>query len=365
MRDNAKPKRVSPFVSVWELTRVRLLETIREPEAVFWVFVFPVLLALALGIAFRNRPPDLARVAVLAGAHGAESLAKALTAPDEIAVQVLDRTAASRSLHIGKVDLVVDVEQQDPPEASGPLNHVTYAYDPTRPEGRAARLLADRALQKSFGRADVITAEDHVITEPGDRYIDFLIPGLIGMNLMGSGMWGVGYAMVNARNRKLLKRFVATPMRRSHFLLSFILSRLVYLVPEVAVLIAFGWLAFGVGVQGSVTGLAVVAMTGAMTFAALGLLVGARTDSFEVASGWMNFVMLPMWLASGSFFSYERFPAITHPFIKALPLTAVNDALRAIMTDGRSVFSVWPQMAVMILWCVLPFVLALRVFKWR
>jgi ABC-2 type transport system permease protein len=242
---------------------------------------------------------------------------------------------------------------------------LSYEFDPTRPESRSARLLADQAVQQAYGRRDAAVVGEHAVTEPGGRYIDFLIPGLIGMNLMGSGMWGVGYAIVNARNRKLLKRFVATPMRRSHFLWSFVLSRLLYLVPEVAVLVAFAWLVFDVTVQGSIGGVALMSIAGAVTFSGLGLLVGARTESFEVASGWMNFVMLPMWLLSGSFFSYERFPSFTHPLIKVLPLTAVNDGLRALMSDGAEFWTVWPEFAVLVLWGVITFGLALRLFKWR
>jgi len=242
---------------------------------------------------------------------------------------------------------------------------VTYRYDTTRPEGRAARLAADDALQRALGRPDQLSTRDERVAQPGNRYIDFLIPGLVGLNLMGSGMWGLGFAVVQARTRKLLKRFAATPMRRSHYLLSFMLSRLVGLVFEVVVVIGFGWLLFGVAVRGSLFDLAVVSLLGSLTFAGIGLLVAARPTTIEGVSGWMNLVQLPMWLLSGSFFSYERFPKVAHPLIRALPLTALNDALRAVINDGTPLVANWPAVAVMAAWCGVSFALALRMFRWQ
>ena len=353
-RPGARPR---PLV---ELTRARLLEFMREPEAVFWVFVFPVLLALALGVAFRARPPERLRAVVVGGNPASARVAELLAAARDLDVTVLARAEAARALRAGRADVVVETG----PDGGPPLA-VTYRYDLTRSEGRAARLAADDALQRGLGRGDRLAAREEPVTEPGTRYIDFLIPGLVGLNLMGSGMWGLGFAVVQARTRKLLKRFAATPMRRSDYLLSFILSRLVGLVLEVAVVVGFGWLLFGVAVHGSIVALAVVALLGALMFAGIGLLVAARPRTVEGVSGWMNLVQLPMWLASGSFFSYERFPAAAHPFIRALPLTALNDTLRAVMNDGARLAACWPALAVMVAWCVASFALALKLFRWQ
>ena len=171
--------------------------------------------------------------------------------------------------------------------------------------------------------------------------------------------------IVTARGRKLLKRFAATPMRRSHYLLSFIFSRLIFLAVEVAAVLAFAWLAFGVVVRGSLVALAVVSLIGGLTFSGLGLLVAARPRTVEGVSGLMNLVMLPMWLLSGTFFSSARFPTPLQPFIKALPLTALNDSMRAVMNDGVSLASNWSQVGVMLAWGVLSFAIALRIFRWQ
>jgi len=338
-----------------ELTRVRVLEFVREPEALFWVFVFPVLLALALGVAFRNRPAERVRVAVTGEGVAVARMAGELGGEPSLEVQRLDPPAAAEALRKGRVDVLV--------EASG--SGLTYRFDPTRPEGTAARLAVDDALQRARGRVDPV--ETHVLpaTGAGGRYIDFLIPGLVGLNLMGSGMWGIGFSVVVARTRKLLKRFAVTPMRRSQYLASYALSRLLFLTPEIAAIVGFGWLVFGVEVRGSLAALTTVSLAGAFAFAGLGLLVAARPTTIEAVSGWMNLVMLPMWVLSGSFFSSDRFPDAFQPVIKLLPLTALNDALRAVMNDGAPLHATWSELLVLAVWGAASFVLALKLFRWK
>jgi ABC-2 type transport system permease protein len=342
-----------------ELSRTRVLEFIREPEAIFWVFVFPVLLAAGLGIAFRSRPAEMPRAAVVAGDEASSWVAEALQKSGRVEVMELGQGAADQALRTGKVDVEV--------KAAGPASspRVIYRYDPQRSDSRTARALVDDVLQRAFGRTDQLAARDEPVTQPGDRYIDFLIPGLIGLNLMGSGLWGVGFSLVLTRTRNLLKRFAVTPMRRSQFLLSYALSRLVFLVLEVAALVGFGWLAFDVSVHGSFVALTVVVLLGGATFSGVGLLLAARPKTVEGVSGWMNLVMLPMWVVSGSFFSYHRFPDAVQPVIRALPLTALNDALRAVVNDGAPLLASWRELLIMGGWGLVCFVIALRIFRWK
>jgi ABC-2 type transport system permease protein len=336
-----------------QLSLARMREFVREPEAIFWVFGFPIVMAFALGIAFRNRGPGELRVAVARGA-GDSVLAATLDRSPRLAAVVLDSATARLQLRTGRVALLV--------VPGAPL---VYRYDSTRTESRLARLEVDDALQHARGRTDVVAVRDERVTEPGSRYIDFLIPGLLGMNLLGSGIWGVGFAVVQARQKKLLKRFMATPMRKSHYLLAFILSRLVFLFVEVVALIGFGWLVFGVGVRGSWLLLVGVTVLGSLAFAGLGLLVASRARTIEGVSGLMNLVMLPMWILSGTFFSYARFPDAMIPFVKALPLTDLNDALRAVMIDGASAAQIAMPLAIVALWGAVSFTLALKIFRWR
>ena len=338
---------------MFQLALARMREFSREPEAVFWVFGFPIVLAFALGLAFRNTGPGELQVGVAAGA-GDQAFAASLDSSPRLAATVLDTATARLRLRTGRIALLVL-----------PGDPVVYRYDSTRTDSRLARLEVDDVVQRARGRTDPAVVRDDRVAAPGSRYIDFLIPGLLGMNLLGSGIWGVGFSVVQARQKKLLKRFMATPMRRSHYLLSFILSRLVFLILEVAALVGFGRLMFGVGVRGSFATLAGITVLGAFAFAGLGLLVASRARTIEGVSGLMNLVMLPMWILSGTFFSYARFPEAMIPFVKALPLTALNDALRAVMIDGAGLASLGTPLAIVAGWGAVSFAIALKIFRWR
>lgn len=339
-----------------ELTMARIREFLRQPEAVFWVFGFPLLMSFALGIAFRNAAPERLPIAVESTAGNAVETAAALSRADTLLGKVMAPEEAAQALRTGKVALIV--------RAAG-AGSFDYRFDPARPESRTARLAVDDALQRAAGRRDIVAVREETSTEPGARYIDFLIPGLLGLNLMGNGLWGLGFAIVQARTQKLLKRLAATPMKRWHFLLSFMLSRLAFLVLEVAAILSFGYFVFGVRIHGSLAGVLLIALLGAIAFAGIGLLVAARTRTIEGVSGLMNLVMLPMWLLSGSFFSAARFPDLLQPFIKALPLTAVNDALRAVMNEGAALPAVAMPLGVLAAWGLVSFVIALRIFRWQ
>ena len=336
-----------------EITRVKFLEFIREPEAIFWVLVFPVLLSLALGVAFRSKPPEALAIAVQEGSGAAEAR-EALAKDRGLSPRILSEAESREALRAGRVALVV---------VPGPT--VTYWFDDTRDESRVARLAADAALQSSAGRVDAVAASDRLMTEKGSRYIDFLVPGLLGMNLMGTGMWGIGFSIVTARSRGLLKRLIATPMRKRHYLVGQRLGRMAFLIPEVGLLVGFAALVFDVPVRGSLVTLAIVTLLGGMAFTGIGLLVAARPRTIEGVSGLMNFVMLPMWIFSGVFFSPARFPDVLQPAIHALPLTALNDALRAVMLDGATLARVGPELAIVAGWGAAAFTAALVLFRWK
>jgi ABC-type multidrug transport system permease subunit len=342
---------------MYQLALSRMREFYREPEAVFWVFGFPIVLAFALGLAFRNTGPGKLQIGVASG-PGDSAMAATLGASPRLTASVLDTATARLRLRTGRIALFVI------PRGGGG-DSVVYRYDSTRTESGLARLEVDDVLQRARGRKDLVAVRDDRVVAPGSRYIDFLIPGLLGMNLLGSGIWGVGFSVVQARQRKLLKRYMATPMRRSHYLLSFILSRLVFLIVEVVALVGFGWLLFGVAVRGSFASLAGITILGSFAFAGLGLLVASRAKTIEGVSGLMNLVMLPMWILSGTFFSYSRFPDVMIPFVKALPLTALNDALRAVMIDGAAVTTLGTPLAIVVAWGAVSFVIALKIFRWR
>jgi ABC-type multidrug transport system permease subunit len=338
--------------AIVELASTRFKEFLRETEALFWVFAFPILLALALGFAFREKAPDKIPIGVVAGAH-AQARLELLARSPALLPRTYSAEEGARALRTGKISLLVEDGQA-----------VVFRFDPTRPDSRMARLEANDALQRGAGRKDLITTKDVRSSEPGARYIDFLIPGLIGMNLMGTGMWSIGFNVVTARSRKLLKRLVATPMRRSEYLAAQFLARIGFLVLELATVVIFARLVFGVRVTGSYGTFALICFLGAMTFSAIGLLIASRVTTIEGVSGLMNLVMMPMWICSGVFFSYERFPDAVKPLIRALPLTAINDALRGVINEGLTLTQVLPQIAILLAWTVVSFVVGLKIFRW-
>jgi ABC-type polysaccharide/polyol phosphate export permease len=340
---------------LYQLTIVRYLEFVREPEALFWTFIFPVLLTAGLGLAFRSRPPETAKIGVLEGAT-VEAVAGPLAADARLEVQRLDDSAAAQALRTGKIALLVV------PVAGG---GVIYRFDDARPEARTARQLTDDVLQRAAGRSDPVPVSEELVRERGSRYIDFLVPGLLAMGLMGNGIWGIGFSIVDQRRKKLLKRLIATPMSRAEYLASFILSRFGWLILEVLVLVGFGVWVFGVPLRGSLLVLSGVSVLAALTFGGVGLLIAARPRTIEGASGLMNVAMLPMWVFSGVFFSATNFPAGMQPFIQALPLTAAVDALRATMLEGASLAQLAPDLGILAAWMVGSFTIALKIFRWQ
>jgi ABC-2 type transport system permease protein len=334
-----------------QLTVVRFREFLREPEALFWVFVFPIVLAAGLGIAFRNRPPEVLKVGAVT-----DQLTATLAAEKLLDVTKYSAESGEQALRTGKIALLAEPSSAE---------QIVYRYDETNPDGRTARMLADRAVQRAAGRIDPVSTTDRLILESGARYIDFLLPGLLGMNLMGSGIWGLTFAMVDARRKKLMKRLIATPMPRHYYLLSFLLSRLLLLVVEVVLLAGFGVLVFQVPMRGSWLGLFGLCIVGSLSFSAIGLLIASRVQTIEAASGLTNLVMMPMWVVSGVFFSAQRFPDAVQPVIRALPLTALIDALRAYMLQAEPLSHLAPQLGTLAAWLVVCFALALKLFRWR
>jgi ABC-2 type transport system permease protein len=342
---------------IFQLTLARLRDFIREPEAVFWVFGFPVLMTVLLGIAFREKPVDKITIDVQEGTYAA-SAENTLKAAGPFKVATCAEVTCRMRLRTNKTDLVVV-------SAEGTGQAFDYLYDPTRNESLLAKNRVDDALQRASGRKDSFAPKDREFKEPGGRYIDFLIPGLMGMGIMMGGLWGIGFVTVDMRIRKLLKRFLATPMKKTHFLAGIMISRMCFLIPEVVILIVFSRIAFGVRIYGSIFATAFLVVLGSLAFSGIGLLVASRAKTLEAVSGLMNVTMMPMWVLSGIFFSASRYPDIAQPFIKVLPLSALLDALRAVMIDGASVFSQMYQVGILTVWAIVTFAIALKIFRWQ
>jgi ABC-2 type transport system permease protein len=342
---------------LWQLVLARLRDFYREPEAVFWVYGFPLLLAVGLGIAFWNRKPDPVQVDVQETPYATdESVLVERLHEAGIKAELHSADECRQRLRNGKTALYIVTESDG----------YRYVYDEAIAESLAARYQVDAAIVRwRTGSAVNWQTADDLVSEPGNRYIDFLMPGLMGLNIMGGGMWGVGFVIVDMRVRKLLKRLLATPMRKSDFLLAILGSRLVMLLPEMALLLLVGVFGFGMPFRGSLLALVLVIVIGAASFAGIGLLCASRAEKSETISGLMNLVMLPMWLLSGTFFSSKRFPDVAQPFIQALPLTQLNDALREVLLEGASLPAIAWRLAILAAWGGVCFVLALKWFRWQ
>lgn len=344
-----------------QLVMARVREFVREPEVLFWVYGFPILMTIGLGIAFRNKPVEKVVVAIVEGSYSAstDEALKSASGPTKFEAEIVSAAEAKQRLRTGRVDLVVTEERADEkPE-------FVYEFDPTRSQSVLARSAVDDQLQRAAGRSDVAEVKVVEVNEPGGRYIDFLVPGLLGMSLMGGGLWGVGFVIVDMRVRKLLKRFLATPMKKADFMMGVMISRMLIMVPEVLALLVFARYAFGVVNYGSVTAVALLVLLGATMFSGIGLMVASRAKTIEAVSGMMNLVMVPMWIFGGIFFSPERFPAALQPVVQALPLTPLISSLRAVMQEGKSLAELATPIGIMLAWGVVSFALALKWFRWR
>jgi len=339
-----------PFI---ELVLARLREFAREPEAVFWAFIFPILMSVTMALAFPRGGTKPALVGIEPG-EGAAALRQALSREPGVVVRDVPAGGEARALREGEVHLLVV-----------PATPPVYRFDPARDESRVARLLVDAALKRAAGRDDPWIAREDPVDVPGSRYVDWLIPGIIGLSIMGTSMWGIGFAIVQARMRKLLKRLVASPMRKREYLLAQVAGRLVLLAPEAAVPLVFGVAVLGMPVRGSIFSTAMVCLAGALSFGGVGLLLASRARTFEAISGLMNLSTVPMWVVSGVFFSASNFPQPMQPIIQALPLTALVNALRDVILEGAGLGSVTRELAVLAGWGIGGFVIALRIFRWR
>ena len=338
---------------VLAVTKITFREFWRSPEAVFWTYGFPLLMAVVLGFAFQPKPPEPVVLAVVAG-PGADELAGVLSRSERFVVERLPAAEADRALARGRITLLL----------RGSLTEPTLRADPTRPEAELARLLVERTLRDARDGPGA-PVDTEVEDRPGSRYIDFLIPGLIGLNLLGAGMWGIGFNLVLLRIQNLLRRLFATPMRPREFLLGYMLGRFVLVIPEAAAIALFGAVLWGVPFRGSLLAACLLVIVGGLAFSGLGCLLATRARTIEGIAGLMNAFQLPMWLLGGVFFSTDHLTGIVRWAADCMPLTHLNRALRDVMLEPGGLYEVlWP-LGGLSAFSLLCFVLALRWFRWN
>lgn len=326
---------------------------LRERSFLFWTYVFPILVVSTLGIAFTSKPSVRFVVDIQAEPNG-QHLLQPLNSHPELSVALHDAASCRNRLRESVSDAFVVAH------ASG---SVEYHFDEHSEKAMLAVQAVNQSIQAAAGRVDPIQTR-YVATQQGMRYIDFLVPGVLGMHLLGGGLWGIGFVVVDMRIRKLLKLYAATPVRRWEFLTAIIISRLLFIFPQAILLILFSKLVFGLRLDGSVLASGLILTLGGIQFGAIGLLITSRAKTVDAASGIINLVSFPLWAFCGVFFSYQRFPEFFHPLIKILPLTPLLDSLRAVMMQGKSLVSQWPEILIILLWLMASLALASRRFRW-
>jgi len=365
---------------LWQLTISYSRELIREPGVLFWGIVFPILMSLGLGIAFTQKTDVVRKVAVVdasvdstsiqhflltkAEAHpdaATDSFRYSYTIPDK---QMGNTTFLFREtgwkeamilLKRGQINVIL-TEQNGKPE---------YHFDPRNPDAQLTYIKLSGVLNGKVVNTPQDNGEIKPLTLAGTRYIDFLVPGLIAMNAMMSCMWGISYGIIDRRSKKLLRRMVATPMKKTNFLIAFITVRFVMNFIESALLVLVTWLVFGVTIQGSIPGLLAIFMAGNLAFAGIAIFVSSHTANTEIGNGLINLVVMPMMVLSGIFFSYHNFPDWSIPVIQKLPLTMLADGIRGIFNEGLGLADIALPFVILSAIGVFFFWLGLRFFKWH
>lgn len=363
---------------LFRLTNSYIKELIREPAVLFWGILFPILMAWGLGIAFTKQGDLIRTVAIVkhndllyktgnsilfdfleknAGKkNGNYSITISNKKLEKITLNFKECkwNEAYALLKKGNVTIIIEDYRK----------YVNYHFDPASSE--AQMLFQQISGMLTSGVKFFALHEDEIkpLTISGTRYVDFLIPGLLSMGIMMSTMWGISYTVIERRSKKLIRRMVATPMKKSNFLIALIIARFIMNVIEALLLFLFSWLYFGTSIQGNLFALLVVFIAGNIAFSGIAVLISSHTSNPEIGNGLINAIVTPMMVISGIFVSYHNFPDWTLPVIRNLPLTMLADSVRSIFNEGAGFAQIWFEVLVLLLTGTVSFFLGLKIFKW-
>jgi ABC-2 type transport system permease protein len=374
------------FRQLWQLITALFREIIREPGVLFWGILFPILMSLGLGLAFTKKADVIRKVAIInlsdRSSAGSENSAVVGFLQKQCEKNPSDDSKAWKWKYTIKDDklgnsifLFYNMKWDDAVRllkrgtinvlVLGNADSVEYHFDPMNPDAqltylKLSTIVGNRQIQTTQGNSEI-----KPLTVTGTRYIDFLVPGLIAMGVMMSSMWGISYGIIEKRSKKLLRRLVATPMRKSHFLIALIAVRITMNFIESLVLFLFALFAFSMTIQGNISALILMFLAGNIAFAGIAVFVSSHTSNTEVGNGLINFVVFPMMVLSGIFFSYQNFPDWSLPVIKNLPLTMLTDGIRSIFNEGAGYHEVTVPILILLAIGTLFFSIGLKIFKWH
>jgi ABC-2 type transport system permease protein len=371
---------------LWQLIAALFREIIREPGVLFWGILFPILMSLGLGLAFTKKADVTRKIAIINNSEvvsaGTDTRVVAEFLQKKCEANVSKEKDAWQWKYIIKdeklgnsIFLFYSMQWKEAMQLlkRGTINvilldrndSVEYHFDPMNPDAQLTYL----KLGNIFGKGKILeersNAEIKPLTVKGTRYIDFLVPGLITMGVMMSCMWGISYGIIEKRSKKLLRRLVATPMKKSHFLIALITVRIAMNFIESGVLFFFSLIAFKITIQGDISALIIMFLAGNIAFAGIAVFVSSHTSNTEVGNGLINFVVFPMMVLSGIFFSYQNFPDWSLPVIKNLPLTMLTDGIRSIFNEGAGYHDVALPILILLTVGALFFTAGLKIFKWH
>jgi len=369
-----------------QLTKALFREIIREPGVLFWGILFPILMSLGLGLAFTKKADVIRKVAIVSAETKSDAssdtsiltdfLQKSCDANSPEEKETWNWKYIIRDEKLGNsVFLFYNMKWDEAMKLlkRGTINviligsesSVEYHFDPMNPDAELTYLKLFNIIGEGVTVAADSDSEIKPLTVTGTRYIDFLVPGLIAMGVMMSCMWGISYGIIEKRSKKLLRRLVATPMKKSYFLIALIMVRITMNFIESLVLFLFAMIAFKMTIQGDISALIMIFLAGNLAFAGIAVFVSSHTSNTEVGNGLINFVVFPMMVLSGIFFSYQNFPDWSLPFIKNLPLTMLTDGIRSIFNEGAGFPEVAIPIIILLSTGVIFFTAGLKIFKWH
>ena len=364
--------------SLIQLILIHYREFIREPGILFWSIIFPVLMAWVLGIAFSKQNELVQQVALVEdsvqlNADMSQFLNDAIYTenPEKDEPGYYEKTIHNEKL--GKTSykfLMTDWDGGLLLLKRGQVNlilrvypdSVEYYFDPLNPQAKMVYIMLSSAINNE--QLIYETASINPLTQKGNRYIDFLIPGLMAMGVMNSLLWGISYALIDMRSKKLMRRMVATPMKRSEFLISIFVARLSITIIEALILLSFAFAYFHISIQGSLPALILIFLAGNIAFSGIAILISCRTANSRIGTGLINVITLPMTVLSGVFFSYHNFPDKVIPIIQKLPLTMMADSIRSVFIEGAGIAQVSLNAGILTTLGIICFAIGLRVYKW-
>jgi ABC-type multidrug transport system permease subunit len=348
-----------------ELYLMHLREFFRDWEIILWSVLLPVAMAWVLGVAFVQKKVTTRQIAVVGDLRQSSELREVINEIENRNISrpkksndhsvfrftFTDREAALRLLRKGKIVLFIELSDE---------GVVRFHLDPANETSYLSYLILSRRLSQERVEMQLTPVSTH-----GNRYIDFLIPGLIALGIMNSCLWGIGYVIIEYRMKKLMRRMIATPVSRAVILASFFLSRMTINFVEAALLFLFGYLYFGFKLQGDIGSVLLLFVSGNIAFAGLAFLLASRADNTRTGNGVINAFSIPLMLASGIFFSYTNFPEAIQPLLQYSPLALLADAFRTIFNSVGESREILIPAAILNAFGVFCFSISLKIFRWH